>query len=79
MDTFIAGKSRRLYKTLICPDKIGIARQTTPLNVYSYTPHGSVFACLASEHPVSSTGQAFKQSPNTMCLMPFSSLNQLLP
>jgi hypothetical protein len=42
MATFLAEKSQRLYKTLICPDKIGIAR-------------------LASEHPVSSTGQAFEQ------------------
>ena len=83
-DTFLAGKSRRLYKTLVCPDKIGIARQTAPLNVYVHTPRESVFApikrdsstnefqftayCnssftarLASEHPVSITGQAFEQ------------------
>jgi len=49
-DSFLAGKSRRLYKTLICPDKIGIALQTAPLNVYLYTPRGSVIARLASEH-----------------------------
>jgi len=47
---FLAGKSRRLYKTLICPDRIGIALQTAPLNVYLYTHRGSVFARLASEH-----------------------------
>ena len=59
-DTFLAGKRRRLYKTLICPDTIGIALQTAPLNVYLHTPRGSVFAHLASEHPVSSAGQAFE-------------------
>jgi hypothetical protein len=46
MDTVLAGKSRRLYKTLIC----GVALQTAPLNVCKYTPRDSVFARLASEH-----------------------------
>jgi hypothetical protein len=36
MDIFLAGKSRGLYKALICPDKIGIALQTAPLNVCKY-------------------------------------------
>jgi hypothetical protein len=35
---------------LICPDKIGIALQTAPLNVYPYTSRGSVFVRLAPEH-----------------------------
>jgi len=46
---------------LICPDKIEIALQAAQLNVLSYTPRGTVFVRLATEHPVSSTGQAFEK------------------
>jgi hypothetical protein len=58
--TFLAGKSRRLYKTLpayagqesaeFILAKAGVALQTAPLNVYQYTLRGSFLARLASEH-----------------------------
>jgi len=39
LNTFPAGKSRRLYKTLIC----SVALQTAPLNIYLYTPRAPAF------------------------------------
>ena len=43
--------------TVICC----VALQTSSLDVFYYTPRSSVFACLASNRPVSSKGQAFEQ------------------
>ena len=43
------------------PAKAGVALQTAPLNVCKIRLAVRLFARLASEHPVSSTGQAFEQ------------------
>ncbi|PKN37074.1 MAG: hypothetical protein CVU62_10725 [Deltaproteobacteria bacterium HGW-Deltaproteobacteria-2] len=48
MNTFLAGKSRRLYKTLICPDKIGIAPQNRTAQRMSI--YASQFGFLRALH-----------------------------
>ncbi len=63
--TYLTGKNRRFYKTLICCAKAANLPGSGPGQACStyvpYTPRSSVLARPASKHPVSGTGQAFEQ------------------